>query len=57
VLVAILRKELKLELSLSQMLQILSVNVFEQLPLPEVFAKATSQTEPTDSPNHLMLFN
>ena len=57
VLVAILRKELKLELSLSQMLQILSVNVFEQLPLPEVFAKAASQTELADSPNQLMLFN
>lgn len=57
VLVAILRKELKLELSLSQMLQILSVNVFEQVPLVEVFAKTTSQTELADSPNQLMLFN
>jgi len=57
VLVAILRKELKLELSLSQMLQILSVNVFEQVPLLEVFAKAASQIEPSDSPNQLMLFN
>ena len=57
VLVAILRKELKLELSLSQMLQILSVNAFEQTPLVEVFAQITSQIEPADSPNQLMLFN
>ena len=39
VLVAILRKELGLELSLSQMLQVLSVNVSEQVPLLELFAK------------------
>lgn len=57
VLVAILRKELKLDLSLSQMLQILSVNVFEQVPLVEAFAKTTSQIEPIDPPNQLMLFN
>jgi IS4 transposase len=37
VLVAIVRKELGLELSMSQILQILSVNVFEQVPLAEVF--------------------
>lgn len=57
VLVAILRKELKLELSLSQMLQILSVNVFEQVALVEVFAQTASQIEPVNSPNQLMLFN
>src|SRR5713226_5392252 len=43
VLVAILRKELGLELSLSQILQILSVNVFEQIPLAELVAKTQSQ--------------
>ena len=42
VLVAILRKEMGLELSLSQMLQILSVNVFEQVPLVELFAETVS---------------
>jgi hypothetical protein len=57
VLVAILRKELRVELSLSQMLQILSVNVFEQVPLAELFAKTTSQIEPNDSHNQLMLWN
>ena len=57
VLTAILRKELGVELSLSQMLQILSVNVFEQIPLVELFAKVASQIEPSDSPNQLMLLN
>lgn len=56
VLVAILRKELALELSLSQMLQILSVNVFEQVPLVELFAKTASYDEPPDSRNQLMLW-
>jgi len=45
VLVAILRKELGLELSLSQILQVLSVNVFEQVPLAELVAKTASQNE------------
>lgn len=57
VLVAILRKELQLELSLSQMLQILSVNLFEQVPLLEVFAQTASRITPGDLPNQLMLFN
>jgi hypothetical protein len=57
VLVAILRKELGLELSLSQMLQVLSVNVFEQVPLLELFAKMASQDEVLDSRNQLMLWN
>ena len=55
--VAILRKELGLELSLSQMLQVLSVNVFEQVPLGELFAQTASQMEPIASPNQLMLWN
>ena len=57
VLVAILRKELGLELSLSQMLQVLSVNVFEQVPLVELFAKTQSQDDLLDSPNQLTLWS
>jgi hypothetical protein len=49
VLVAILRKELNLEIGLSQMLQVLSVNVFEQVPLAELFAQIRPQTETLDS--------
>ena len=51
VLVAIIRKELKFELSLSQMLQILSVNAFEQMPLPQLVAISASQDGATDWPN------
>lgn len=54
VLVAILRKELGLEVSLSQILQVLSVNVFEQMSLAELVAKSTSQTETHDSHNQLV---
>jgi hypothetical protein len=54
VLVAILRKELGLEVSLSQILQILSVNVFEQMPLAELVAKSASQNETLDSHNQLV---
>jgi hypothetical protein len=53
VLVAIMRKELRLELSLSQILQVLSVNIFEQAPLAEVVAKTASQNKTLDSCNQL----
>jgi hypothetical protein len=55
VLVAILRKELGLEVSLSQILQILSVNVFEQVPLAELVAKTDSQENLFDIHNQLIL--
>lgn len=51
VLTAILRKELGLEVSLSQILQILSANAFEQIPLTEFVAKSASQNELPDSRN------
>ena len=54
VLAAILRKELGLKVSLSQILQILSVNVFEQMPLAELVAKSASQNETPDSRNQLV---
>jgi len=57
VLVAILRKELRLEMSLSQVLQILSVNVFEQVPVAELVTKAQSQPQTLDSHNQLMLLD
>jgi hypothetical protein len=55
VLVAILRKELGLDLSLSQILQVLSVNVFEQVPLAELVAKTGVQTETAGFRNQLIL--
>ena len=57
VLVAIVRKELRLELSWSQILQILSVNAFEQIPLAALVAKAQPQDNPSDSRNQLMFWN
>jgi hypothetical protein len=57
VLVAIIRKELRLEPSLSQILQILSVNAFEQIPLPQLVAISASQVEEGDARNQLMLWN
>jgi hypothetical protein len=55
VLVAVVRKELGLDLSLSQILQILSVNVFEQVPLAELVAQIGFQDEPLDIHNQLTL--
>jgi hypothetical protein len=56
VLVAIVRKELRLELSLSQILQILSVNAFEHVPLAELVAQFMSENELPAISNQLMLW-
>ncbi len=56
VLVAIVRKQLGLELSLSQLLQILSVNLFEQIPLAELVVNTQTQNELADARNQLMLW-
>ena len=57
VLVAIVRKELKLDLSLSQILQILSVNPFEQVAMAELVTNSISRSEPLDTRNQLMLWD
>ena len=57
VLVAIVRRELQLELSLSQILQVLSLNVFEQIPLAELVTQTQSQNNPSNSHNQLMLWD
>ena len=57
VLVAIIRKELGLQLSLSQSLQILSINVFEQIPLKQLLAKSQSQDGIRDARKQLMLWD
>jgi hypothetical protein len=51
------RSTVQLELSLSQILQVLSVNVFEQVPLAELVAKTASQNETFDLRNQLMLWH
>ena len=57
VLVAIVRKELGLEMSLSQILQILSVNAFEQIPLAQLVTQTQSQNNPNNIHNQLMLWH
>lgn len=53
-MVAILKKELRLPLSLHTMLQILSVNVFEKVPLVELFAQSPSEIVENGIANQLV---
>jgi len=57
VLVAIVRKRLGLEASLYQILQILSITLFEKLPILQAFQASDSRSESVDSDNQLILFN
>ena len=56
VLVAIVRKRLGLDASLYQILQIVSVTLFEKMPLLQVFQKALSQEKQVDNSKQLILF-
>jgi hypothetical protein len=44
-LVAIVKKKLKIQKTLNEMLQIVSVNIFEQIPLPELLATNLSVSD------------
>jgi len=57
VLVAIIKKELKIELSLSEILQILSITLFEKVLITEVLTKNISQNKNFQFHNQLLLFN
>ena len=57
VLVAIARKRLGLEVSLYQILQILSVTIFEKVPILRAFEALDSQSEFFDSSNQMILFD
>jgi hypothetical protein len=57
VLVAIARKRLGLEVSLYQILQILSVTIFEKVPILQAFEALDSQSELLDSSNQMILFD
>jgi len=56
-LIAILKKELHLDASLYQLLQILSVSVFEKIELRRAFAKEEIRTREDVSPKQLPLFD
>ena len=57
VLVAIVRKRLALEASLYQILQILSVTLFEKTPILRALQASNSQDESFDPGNQLILFD
>ena len=56
VLVAIVRKRLGLEASLYQILQILSVTLFEKTPILRALQVSDYENEPGDPGNQLILF-
>ena len=56
VLVAIIRKRLNLEASLYQILQILSVTLFEKVPILQALQASDSQFDSYGDPNQLILF-
>ena len=57
VLIAIVRKELKSELSLSQIIQILSVNVYQKEPLHQLLTKEACNLIEGESRKQLMLWD
>jgi len=57
VLVAIVKKEVRLECSMYQILQILSISLFEKVPIQQVLTSIVSQNEKASCHNQLLLFN
>jgi hypothetical protein len=57
VLVAIIRKRLGLEASLYQILQVLSVTLFEKTPILGALQASDSEMDSVDSGNQLILFD
>jgi transposase len=57
VLVAIVRKRLGLQASLYQILQILSLTLFEKMPILQALQASDSQAESCDASNQLILFD
>lgn len=57
VLVAIVKKRLRLDVSLHTLLQILSVTAFEKLPLQQILGEAARPFNQSDFTNQLNLFN
>jgi transposase len=57
VLVAIVKKELEIELSLGEILQILSIVLFEKVSITQVLTKTMSQNQNIQFHNQLLLFD
>ena len=56
-LVAILKKRLGLQASLYQLLQVVSITVFEKTPILRAFQRTASKVEIPDLPNQLTLLD
>lgn len=56
-LVAIVRKQVKSEASLFEILQVLSISVFDKTPINTLFCDAAAKKDALDSHNQLSLFN
>jgi len=57
VLIAIIKKELRLQQSLAEILQILSITLFEKVPLQQALTEIPMQNENYQNCNQLFLFN
>ncbi len=57
VIVAILKKRLKLSASLYEILQILSLTMFERTPLDQLLARIPPSSDLLENPNQLILFD
>ena len=57
VLVAIVRKRMQIEESLYTILQVLSLTLFEKMPLYQAFAPGSYRTEIASSNNQMKLFD
>jgi len=57
VLVAIVKKRVKIEASLYTILQILSLTLFEKAPLDQLLTNIEMQTTEPENNNQLNLFN
>ena len=57
VLAAIVKKELKIDHSLNEILQILSISLFEKVPFYQLFTENCDEIISHANPNQLLLFN
>ena len=57
VLVAIVKKRLKIKASLYTLLQVLSVTIFERMPLLQALTEQENNDETIETDNQLILFN
>ncbi len=55
VLLLIIRKKIDLKVSMHTILTVVSVNIFEKVPLPELFMNTIESNQETQNPNQLLL--